>query len=83
MEPKVDALVDDSGNHPDNKQENLPEEGKTTFDERQSPQPEEGYKEGTIDNDHVNIPGPNELPDQQKVGEGGEDTEKTKEDMEN
>ena len=27
------------------------------------------YEEGTADNDEPNIPGPNELPDQQKVGE--------------
>jgi hypothetical protein len=30
---------------------------------------ENDYQEGTADNDNVNIPGPNELPDQQKVGE--------------
>ncbi|HEY4323517.1 MAG TPA: hypothetical protein VGN20_06010 [Mucilaginibacter sp.] len=34
------------------------------------------YQEGTVDNDEVNIPGPNELPDQQKVGEGGSSSEK-------
>jgi len=78
MEVKNDALVDDAGIHPDDKQEKQPAEGKNGYDERQSPQPEQGYQEGTIDNDHVNIPGPNELPDQQKVGEGGEDSEKTK-----
>jgi len=31
--------------------------------------PEEGYKEDTADGDDTNIPGPNEVPDQQKVGE--------------
>jgi hypothetical protein len=83
MEPKDEALVDDAGNHPDDKNENPTEEGKTTFEEPQSPQPEDGYREGTIDNDHVNIPGPNELPDQQKVAEDGEDSEKAKENKEN
>jgi len=38
------------------------------------PQPKQGYEEGTADNDgksnvEPNIPGPNELPDQQKVAE--------------
>ncbi|TSJ37205.1 hypothetical protein FO440_20790 [Mucilaginibacter corticis] len=38
------------------------------------PQPKQGYEEGTADNDgknnaEPNIPGANELPDQQKVGE--------------
>ncbi|MDR6941098.1 hypothetical protein [Mucilaginibacter pocheonensis] len=41
----------------------------------QRPNPQEPYREGTADDDgnsdkkQVNIPGPNETPDQQKVGE--------------
>jgi len=41
----------------------------------QKPHPQQPYREGTADNDgqgdseQVNIPGPNETPDQQKVGE--------------
>jgi hypothetical protein len=31
------------------------------------------YQEGTADNDEPNIPGPNEVPDQQKVGEDMDD----------
>lgn len=40
--------------------------------ENDRPHEETGYREGTIDNENepnVNIPGPNEVPDQQKVGE--------------
>ncbi|MBD1392133.1 hypothetical protein [Mucilaginibacter glaciei] len=32
-------------------------------------QPEQSYVEGTADGKDTNIPGPNELPDQQKVGD--------------
>lgn len=32
-------------------------------------QQNQSYQEGTADGDDVNIPGPNEVPDQQKVGE--------------
>jgi hypothetical protein len=35
-----------------------------------------GYQESTDDDDEINIPGPNELPDQQKVGENSEDNER-------
>jgi len=41
--------------------------------ENDRPHPQEEYNEGTDDEDgsgEPNIPGPNELPDQQKVGEG-------------
>ena len=48
--------------------------------ENDRPHPQQEYTEGTDDSDgtgdsEVNIPGPNELPDQQKVGEdaGGDD----------
>jgi hypothetical protein len=34
------------------------------------------YREETGDNDYVNIPGPNDLPDQQKVGEDVPDDDK-------
>jgi hypothetical protein len=42
--------------------------------ENDRPNPQSPYREGTADNDdkdneQTNIPGPNELPDQQKVGE--------------
>lgn len=37
--------------------------------ENDRPHKGERYQEGTADNDEVNIPGPNEVPDQQKVGE--------------
>ena len=43
--------------------------------ENDRPHKSEPYQEGTADNDEVNIPGPNELPDQQKVGEGVEEDE--------
>jgi len=45
--------------------------------ENDRPHPQEAYKEGTDDNDGNsghNIPGPNELPDQQKVGEDDRDS---------
>ena len=40
-----------------------------------SPVEQRSYQEGTADNDgdNQNIPGPNELPDQQKVGENNAD----------
>lgn len=43
------------------------------------PKPQQGYEEGTADNsgngnNQPNIPGPNEVPDQQKVGEKDDDT---------
>jgi len=45
--------------------------------ENDRPHKGEPYREGTADNDEVNIPGPNEVPDQQKVGENaGSDDEK-------
>jgi len=34
------------------------------------------YEQGTGDDDNVNIPGPNELPDQQKVGEDLDEDDK-------
>lgn len=37
------------------------------------PHTKETYKEGTADNDETNTPGPNEVPDQQKVGEEMDD----------
>ena len=49
--------------------------------ENDRPHPQQDYTEGTDDNDgngdaEPNIPGPEELPDQQKVGEGGDADEK-------
>jgi len=41
--------------------------------ENDRPHPQEPYREGTADNDGPNIPGPNELPDQQKIGEDTDD----------
>ena len=52
-----------------------PEEPKRGDGENDRPHEQEPYTEGTDDNDsgdNTNIPGPNELPDQQKVGEGDE-----------
>ena len=43
------------------------------------PKQQESQQEGTADKDgngKPNIPGPNELPDQQKVGEDNDDDEK-------
>ena len=62
-----------------------PEEIKRGDGENDRPHPQQPYFEGTGDNDgtdgdeiekeerETNIPGPNELPDQQKVGENDED----------
>jgi hypothetical protein len=50
-----------------------PESGKD--EEEKRPNPQQPYREGTADDDgdsdkkQTNIPGPNEVPDQQKVGE--------------
>lgn len=38
-------------------------------DEAEENKQDESFQEGTVDGDDVNIPGYNELPDQQKVGE--------------
>jgi len=57
-----------------------PEKRERGNGENDRPHPQEEYNEGTDDDDgsgEPNIPGPNELPDQQKVGEGnGEDDER-------
>jgi hypothetical protein len=62
-----------------------PEEIKRGDGENDRPHPQQPYTEGTDDNDgtdgddiakeerETNIPGPNELPDQQKVGEPDDD----------
>lgn len=44
--------------------------------ENDRPHKDEAYEEGTADNDQVNNPGPNEVPDQQKVGENAESDDK-------
>jgi hypothetical protein len=52
-----------------------PEKTERGNGENDRPHPQEEYSEGTADNDgdaEPNIPGPNELPDQQKVGEDNE-----------
>ena len=49
--------------------------------ENDRPHEKESYTEGTVDNDNVNIPGPNEVPDQQKVGEDINETDE-KDDIE-
>ncbi|WP_183573456.1 hypothetical protein HDF18_07475 [Mucilaginibacter sp. X5P1] len=48
-----------------------PEKRERGNGENDRPHPQEEYSEGTDDSDggELNIPGPNELPDQQKVGE--------------
>jgi hypothetical protein len=50
-------------------------------DNGDKPKPQQTYQEGTDDNDgenngKPNIPGPNEVPDQQKVGEDVDEAEK-------
>ena len=50
------------------------EPDKSKNGDKPKPKPKQGYEEGTADYDgesnaKPNIPGPNELPDQQKVGE--------------
>jgi hypothetical protein len=50
--------------------------------ENDRPHPQEPYREGTADNDEANIAGPNELPDQQKVGEKVKDDPYEKEHIE-
>ena len=56
-----------------------PDEVERGNGENDRPNPQSPYREGTDDNDgdkdsQYNIPGPEELPDQQKVGEPDEDT---------
>ena len=53
-----------------------PEKRERGDGENDRPHPQEDYIEGTDDDDgngQPNIPGPNELPDQQKVGEDDDD----------
>jgi len=54
-----------------------PEKRERGDGENDRPHPQEEYSEGTDDNDggEPNIPGPNELPDQQKVGEDNDGRE--------
>jgi len=49
-----------------------PEVPKRGNGENDRPHPQQPYQEGTTDSEKTNIPGPNELPDQQKVGEDDE-----------
>ena len=55
--------------HASGNKEPKPEKVERGNGENDRPHPEQPYTEGTDDNDGYNIPGPNELPDQQKVGE--------------
>jgi len=50
-----------------------PEKPERGDGQKDHPHPQEPYREGTADNEETNIPGPNELPDQQKVGEDTSD----------
>ena len=52
-----------------NTSEPKPEKVERGNGENDRPHKGNAYQEGTEDDDNVNIPGPNELPDQQKVGE--------------
>ena len=76
-----DGSPDYSKAQPHSSMENAspkPEEPKRGDGENDRPHEQEAYTEGTADNDsgdETNIPGPNELPDQQKVGEDDSDDE--------
>ncbi len=65
---KAQPRLSADGSEP--KPENREERGNG---ENDRPHEEESYQEGTVDNDEENIPGPEELPDQQKVGENVDD----------
>jgi hypothetical protein len=52
-----------------NSTEPKPEKVERGNGENDRPQKGDTYRERTADNDEPNIPGPNEVPDQQKVGE--------------
>ena len=57
-----------------NSQTPKPEKVERGNGENDRPHPQEPYREVSTDNDNEpNIPGPNELPDQQKVGEDPDD----------
>lgn len=66
--------VMDATNHT-GRSDQQPDKGNQDDQTGQQPHPQQPYREGTADNDgtgedkQVNVPGPNELPDQQKVGE--------------
>jgi hypothetical protein len=59
-----------------NASEPKPEKVERGNGENDRPQKGDTYQEGTADNDQTNIPGPNEVPDQQKVGENIDGDEK-------
>lgn len=59
-----------------NSTEPKPEKVERGNGENDRPHKGNTYQEGTADNDEPNIPGPNELPDQQKVGEDIDDDER-------
>jgi len=79
--PKQDGAPDYSKAEAKASGEPKPEEPKRGDGENDRPHPQQPYTEGTDDSDgsgEPNIPGPNELPDQQKVGEDNEEDSSVK-----
>jgi hypothetical protein len=77
--PNYNKAQATAGNEP------KPEKVERGNGENDRPHPQEGYAEGTDDNDGTgkpNIPGPNELPDQQKVGEDDGNNDRLKQHIE-
>jgi hypothetical protein len=62
--PNAYQVADNSSDTP------KPEQPKRGDGENDRPHPQQPYHEG--DDEQANVPGPNELPDQQKVGEDDE-----------
>jgi len=83
-EPKAWRVDDDDSLKEDglkkeffvNSTEPKPEKVERGNGENDRPHKGNTYREGTADNDEPNIPGPNELPDQQKVGEDVDDDDR-------
>jgi hypothetical protein len=77
--PKAWRVDDDDRPQPgslSNSSEPKPEKVERGNGENDRPHKGDTYQEGTADNDQTNIPGPNEVPDQQKVGENIDDDER-------
>jgi len=69
-EPDYSKAQPQAAANSENPKPEAPERGNG---ENDRPHPQEPYREGTADNEETNAPGPNELPDQQKVGEDTDD----------
>ena len=80
MDLNNDDITEGQDIYPDSgtKQPSAPNENdtpvtaETDVEAKRRIHPQKGYQEATVYNKEINIPGPNELPDQQKVGESGD-----------